>query len=217
MNLTQQLAALRAELALKAPPERRAFFEAKLAELRASFPLGKAAGVGDIAPDFTLPDAEGMPVVLHDLLSLGPVVLTFYRGGWCPYCNLQLRAYQGVLPEIRARGARLVAISPQLPDKSQTTAETNKLTFDVLSDTNSLVAHAYGLSHVMPEDLRDVYRAAKRELPEINGDDSWELPVPGTYVVGQDSRVVMAHLDIDYRDRIDPEDVLSSLRALVSN
>lgn len=128
MGLDQQLADFKAEFLRTAPAGRAALYEAKIEELRASFALEAAAGVGAVAPDFLLPDVKGNPVSLTDLLQRGPVVVTFYRGGWCPYCNIQLRAYQAALPQITALGARLVAISPQLPEQSLSTAQADELT-----------------------------------------------------------------------------------------
>jgi peroxiredoxin len=124
---------------------RPALYEAEIEELRASFAIEAAVGTGDQAPDFVLPHAQGAELSLSNLLQSGPAVVTFYRGGWCPYCNLQLRAYQAALPEMTALGARLVAISPQLPDRSPSTAETNALTFDVLSEVGNTVARRFGL------------------------------------------------------------------------
>jgi peroxiredoxin len=214
MELEQQLAAFKAEFARTAPAGRPALYEAKIEELRASFALEKAIGVGDQAPDFTLPDAQGKPIRLSNLLQFGPVVMTFYRGGWCPYCNIQLRAYQAALPEMIELGARLVAISPQLPEKSRSTAAANELTFHVLSDLGNTVARRFGLVYALPEELRAALRANDKALPGINGDDSWELPVPSTYVIGRDGGVALASIDVDYRKRLDPEDILASLRSL---
>src|SRR5271155_2454374 len=126
MGLEHQLAAFKAEFARTAPAGRPALYEAKIDELRASFALERAIRSGNQAPDFTLPDPQGRDVSLGAPLKEGPAVITFYRGGWCPYCNIQLRAYQAALPEITALGAQLVAISPQLPHGSLSTAETNE-------------------------------------------------------------------------------------------
>jgi peroxiredoxin len=139
MSLQDELDALRAEFVRTASPGRAALYDAKVEELRQAFPIEKALKTGDDAQDFTLPDPSGRPVSLAGLLRNGPAVVTFYRGGWCPYCNLQLRAYQQVLGEIAALGGKLVAISPQLPDGSLSMAEINKLTFDVLSDAGNRV------------------------------------------------------------------------------
>jgi peroxiredoxin len=140
-------------------------------------------------------------------------VITFYRGGWCPYCNIQLRAYQAILPEIAAAGASLVAISPQAPDGTLSTAETNALTFHVLSDVGNRVARSFGLVYSLPEELRVALRSVNKALPDINGDDSWELPVPSTYVVTDDGRVTLAHIDVDYTQRLEPEEILAALRS----
>ena len=213
MKLEEQLAAVRADFARNTPADRAAVYEAKLEEIRASFVSETAVGVGHKAPGFDLPGIDGRRLMLDDILRQGSVVLTFYRGGWCPYCNIQLRAYQAILPQITALGGRLVAVSPQLPDGSLSTAEKNSLTFDVLSDVGNEVAHRYGLVFTLPAELRDAMRASNKALPAINGDDSWELPVPATFVVGRDGRVAFASLDIDHRARPEPEAVLEGLRA----
>jgi len=214
MGLSQQIAAYRAEFARTAPPERQALYEAKIEELRASFAIENAIGPNDRAPEFSLPDARGKSVSLSALLRDGPVVVSFYRGGWCPYCNLELRAYQAVLPQITELGGRLVAISPQLPDGSLSTAEANALTFDVLSDVGNRTARQFGLVYALPQELRDAMQAANRGLPGVNGDESWELPLPATYVIGQDGRVALAYVDVDYRNRLEPDAILAALSSL---
>jgi peroxiredoxin len=214
MNLEQELAAFKAEFSRTAPAGRAALYEAKIEELRADFALASAVGVDEAAPDFALPNAAGKSIVLKELLKFGPVILTFYRGGWCPYCNIQLRAYQGALPQISALGARLVAISPQLPDNSLDTANKNALTFDVLSDVCNEVARSYGLVYSLPEEIRAALRSNNKALPSINGDESWELPVPATYVIARDQRVALAYIDVDYRKRLEPEALLTCLKSL---
>src|ERR1700722_13569852 len=199
MTLKQELADFRAEFERTAPPGRAALYDAKVEELRASFPLDQALAVGDEAPDFSLPDAQGRRVFLADLLRDGPAVVTFYRGGWCPYCNIQLRAYQRALPEIAGLGGQILAISPQLPDGSLSVSEKNALEFDVLGDAGNVVGRSFGLVYALPEELRAVLRLNGKALPGINGDESWELPVPATFVIGQDRRVALAYVDIDYR------------------
>ena len=214
MRLEQELAAFKAEFARTAPTGRAALYEAKIEELRAEFASESAIGVDDPAPDFALPNATAKSVVLKDLLRSGPVVLTFYRGGWCPYCNIQLRAYQGVLPEITGLGGRLVAISPQLPDNSLDTVNKNALTFDVLSDVGNKVARQYGLVYALPEEIRSALRSNNKPLPSINGDESWELPVPATFVVASDQHVALAYVEVDYRKRLEPEALLTCLKSL---
>lgn len=214
MTLEQDLADFRAEWERTAPAGRAELYTTKVEELRASTLFDQALRGGQAAPDFTLPDAQGRPVTLSGLLRGGPVVITFYRGGWCPYCNIQLRAYQRALPEIVALGGRLVAISPQSPDASLGTAEKNALEFAVLSDAGNAVARSFGLVFALPEELRDAMRSAGKLLPDFNGDDSWELPVPATFVIAPDGKVSLAHVEVDYRLRLEPDAIIAALRAL---
>ena len=125
-----------------------------------------------------------------------------------------MRAYQAVLPQIAALGARLVAISPQLPEQSLATAQTDELTFDVLSDVGNHAARRFGLVYALPEELRAALRSNNKALPGINGDESWELPVPATYVIARDGRVVLAYIEVDYRKRLGPDSILDALRSL---
>jgi peroxiredoxin len=169
---------------------------------------------GDAAPDFTLPNARGVPVTLSKLLAKGPVVLVFYRGGWCPYCNLQLRAYQRALPELRALGASLVAVSPEAPDKSLSTTEKNALEFEVLSDVLGEAGRAYRLFFDLSDELKTLYAAGGNDLAQWNADGQWHLPMPATYVIGTDGQVALAYVDAESRNRLEPAEVVSALRAL---
>ncbi|MGF7133347.1 peroxiredoxin [Paraburkholderia sp. EB58] len=214
MELDLELAAFRAEYERTAPAERVALYETKVEELRAAFPIADVLAVGEQAPDFVLPNASGWMVSLSEVLREGHAVVVFYRGGWCPYCNIQLRAYQRLLPQLAQLGANLVAISPQLPDASLSTAQRNVLDFAVLSDAGNGVARSFGLVYSLPEELRQALRSVDKALPGINGDDSWELPVPATFVIAKDGRTVFSHVDIDYRSRCEPDVVLSALRSL---
>jgi peroxiredoxin len=214
MGLQEQLDSFKAQFARAAPAGRAALYETKIDELRASFALSAAVGRGARAPDFTLRDPTGRPVALSELLRSGPAVVTFYRGGWCPYCNIQLRAYQAILPQIAALHASLTAISPQRPDGSLSTAQTNALTFHVLSDAGNKAARSFGLVYALPEELRAALRSNNKALPDINGDESWELPVPATYVIAPDGRVALAHVEVDYRKRLEPGAIIAALKAL---
>jgi peroxiredoxin len=169
--------------------------------------------VGDRAAGFRLPDARGGEIALDDLLIDGPVVLVFYRGAWCPYCNLQLAAFQGGLAEIRAAGAALVAVSPQTPDQSLTFAEQKALEFPVLSDVGNAVAAQYGLVFTQSEAVTATSRQLGIELADFNGDDSNTLPAASTFVIGEDGGIRFASVTGDYRWRVGPEEVLAVLRA----
>jgi peroxiredoxin len=214
MTLAEELEAFRSAFKSKVPPEIRAAMERADSALLASGILERAMKSGDIAPDFALPGADGHMVALKDLLKTGPVVVSFYRGGWCPYCNLELRALQAVLPQIAARGATLLAISPQTADQSLSTAEKNELAFPVLSDSGSTVASAFGIAFDLAEELRPIYTQFNHALPVMNGTDSWVLPIPATYVIAQDGSIAFAFVDVDYRKRLEPVAVLEALIGL---
>ena len=184
--------------------------------VRASGLADSALTVGDAAPTFSLPNASGETVALSDVLASGPVILTFYRGGWCPYCNLELRAYQAMLPEIEAAGATLVAVSPQTPDASLTTQEKKDLTFTVLSDEGNAVARQFGLVHTLPADLVAAYDQFGLDVAGSNGDASGDLPLPATYVIDPDGTIRYAFVDADYTKRAEPSEVLASLQAVAA-
>lgn len=168
------------------------------------------------APDFTLPDALGQPVTLSQLLTQGPVIIIFYRGVWCPYCNLELRAYQKALPQLQELGATLVAISPQTPDHSLSTMEKQGLAFAVLSDVGNQVAREYGLVFTLDKVARALHAQIGADLPAYNGDDSWELPVTATFLVDQSMTVRLASVDPNFFHRLDPSFVLARLKELIS-
>ena len=214
MTLKEELDARLAQFLQTASPDRIAAYQHGVDELAASGFAEGAVKEGDMAPDFSLPNVRGEEVRLSQLLAKGPVVLTFYRGGWCPYCNLQLRAYQRVLPEIRALGASLVAISPELPDKSLSTAEKNALEFEVLSDVADDAGRAYRLVFEFSEALKQVYLASGNDLSQWNANHEWHLPIPATYVIDRNGRVKLAFVDPEYRHRLEPADIISTLRTL---
>lgn len=214
MSLKAELDAFRADFMAQAPAEIREAMSRADMELAASGILDRGLKAGDKVPDFRLPEARGGFVRLKDLLAKGPVVLSFYRGGWCPYCNLELRALQKALPEITGLGAQLVAISPQTPDESLSTAEKNELAFCVLSDVGSVTAKAFGIAFDLAEELRPIYARSGHALPDKNGDESWVLPIPATYVIDSDGTIALAFRDVDYRNRLEPAEIIAALRAI---
>ncbi len=173
-----------------------------------------ALRTGSKAPDFLLPDALGEPVRLSSLIGIGPIVLVFYRGGWCPYCNIQLRAFQRSLSRIRDYGATLVAISPSTPDNSIATREREALEFPVLSDIDNEVAGLYGLVFTVSPEARQILKNVDKDIEAYNGAAGGELPVPATYVVDTNREIRFCEIDIDYRHRTDPESVIEVLRKL---
>ncbi|GAC1605020.1 MAG: peroxiredoxin-like family protein [Acidimicrobiales bacterium] len=213
-TLAQQLKEQNDGARTRIPAETLAVMDAATADVASSWDAEAAVKVGDTAPDFTLPDANGDKVNFAGLLETGPVVLAFYRGGWCPYCSTELRALQASLPELRELGATLVAISPQTPDNSLSTAEKLELAFPVLSDVGNTVSRAFGLVFTLPESLRAVYTGFGLDLPAANGDDSFELPVPATYVIDRNGSVTWRFADADYTRRAEPSDILDAVRTL---
>ncbi len=211
--LQPKLDAIKNNFASKMPAETSAKYEQGIKEVATSGVLATALKVGDTAPDFSLLDATNKPVSLKAMLAKGPVVMTWYRGQWCPYCNLQLREYQEALSEVESAGAQLVAISPQSPDNSLTTAEKNSLTFAVLSDKGNAVAKQYGIAFTLPEIVAGSGKN-KFDLSKYNGDSSNQLPLSATYVIAKNGTIAYAFVDADYRNRAEPGAIIAALKTL---
>lgn len=220
MSLPEKLAAFRSKFEAGGPPWNAPAWvhepmHRATAELVASGAASRALKAGDPAPDFSLPDAEGRMWSSAELLKHGPLVLTFYRGVWCPYCNLDLQALQEALPELQMRGAQLVAVSPQTPSNSRKSVRDNKLTFPILSDAGNDVAAAFGLRFTLPDYLQALYRDTfKNDLAIVNGDPSWTLPMPARYVIAPDGTIAYAEVNPDYTQRPDPSELLPVLEHL---
>ncbi|HTV87143.1 MAG TPA: peroxiredoxin-like family protein [Dyella sp.] len=217
MSLQATLDAFKADFRAGKPPynaptDIHPIMERATADLIASGQAGRAAKAGDVAPSFVLRDAHGHAVSSQELLSSGPLVVSFYRGVWCPYCNFELQALQNTLPLIREAGANLVAISPQLAVNSQKSERVNQLDFPILSDPNNQTAADFGLRYALPDYLVELYQRLKNNLPAFNGDDSWTLPIPARYVIAPDRTIVYAEVNPDYTHRPEPEDLLPLLK-----
>jgi peroxiredoxin len=212
MSLKQELAEYRSGWFKRVPAERQAIMERHIAQLRDG--LAKTAlKVGDRAPSIVLSNAKGETVDVSALLKKGPVIVAFYRGGWCPFCNLELRAFQRLLADIEAAGASLVAISPEKPDDSLSTAEKNALTFEVLSDVGQKVGRAFRLVYEFSDELKSAYNGFGLDIPAKNGTaGEWALPISATYIIDRDGVIIYAYRDADYRDRADPTDILAVLK-----
>lgn len=209
MSLADELVARTEESKSSFTPERAAIYGTAQAAIEASGILENALRTGDRAPMFELPDANGNIVRLADILADGPAIVSFYRGSWCPFCNIELRALQRELEAVSAAGATLVAISPNVPDESLSLAEKLGLTFPVLSDAENAVAKQFNLVYVMEQGLVEFYEGIDRRINEMNGSDKWELPVPATYVIDRDGVIRYDFVDLNHRVRAEPADVVA--------
>lgn len=186
-------------------------FQRGLQAVRETEVAKSAKQVGELAPNFSLQNAQGKTVSLQDYLAKGKVILIWYRGGWCPYCNLTLREMQKELPNFKAEGASLLALTPELPNNSLNTKEKNQLEFEVLSDVGNKVAKQYGVVFQLTPEVAEIYNQAFK-LNEHNGDTTNELPMAVTYIINQDGTIAFAFLDEDYRSRAEPRQITKFLR-----
>lgn len=213
--LQDQLDEITARTRTLVQPERLAIGERSTEELFATGIEQRILPVGATAPDFALPDFSGKLVRSSDLLALGPLIVNFFRGRWCPYCVTELEAWRDLYPALRERGALVVGISPQAQRQSDFTASQHSIPFPILTDTGCAVAEQFGLVWTLPDYLRRYYLGILVNIPFINGDPSWKLPLPATYVLGPGGKVLYAEAHADFRVRPEPEDVLRVLPAFV--
>ncbi|MGB1110311.1 MAG: peroxiredoxin-like family protein [Gammaproteobacteria bacterium] len=181
-------------------------------ELKASGLEGRALRAGDRVPDFSLPDQHGKQRRFADYLQHSAVVLNIYRGGWCPYCNFEMKALAEALAEIRALGAELVGMAPETPEHAAETAGRHAIDIDILSDAGNQVSEQFGLVFDLPESLRPIYQSIGIDIPAFNGDDSFRLPVPATYIVGTDGVILHDFVNADYTQRMEPSEIIAKLR-----
>ena len=209
-SLQDQLDEMTANTRLLVQAERLAIGERAVTELFASGIEDRILPVGTVAPEFALKDATGRMVRSEDLLALGPLVVKFFRGRWCSYCVTELETWRDLYGRLRERNALMVAIGPQIERQSDFMAGHHGLPFPVLSDPGNAVAEQFGLVYTVPEYLRTYYRSILVNIPFVNGDESWRLPLPAAYVIGRDGRVVFAEAHADFRVRPEPEEVLAA-------
>ncbi|MEO1584130.1 MAG: peroxiredoxin-like family protein [Planctomycetota bacterium] len=210
--LGEQLDAMKNSFAQRAPQETIDLFEQGIRDVEAIGVLDTAKKVGDRAPGFELPNAMGDSVSLDAVLAEGSAVVTFYRGSWCPYCNIQLRSYQEHLDTFADLGAQLIAISPETPDVTADSEEAAGYEFHVLSDPGNEAADAFGIRYRLPDELISAFEG-RLNLAERNGDGSWTLPLGATYVINPQGEIIYAFLDADYRTRAEPADIIAALRS----
>ena len=217
MSLQARLDAFKADFEAGKPPYNvpRPVIETMhraTAELIESEIAQRASKAGDVAPSFSLKDPEGNLVNSTDLLKRGPLVLSFYRGVWCPYCNMELQALEAAKLQFDKYGASLVAISPQTAPNSRKSVRQNNLSFPILSDVKGKVGAAFGLRFNLPDYLVELYKQLKNDLPTFNDDPSWTLPMPARYVIGQDGVILYSEVNPDYTRRPEPEDMIPVLQ-----
>lgn len=212
MSLAQQLEELTRKLHALVPAERLAVVDQAINQLEVSGIGERTLSAGETAPAFQLSDGDGMMWRSGDLLRSGPLVIVFYRGRWCAYCNTQLAALQEIHARVAAAGGSLVAVSPQTQKHSYMTRDMHKLRFPVLSDPGNQLAGKFGLVWRLPPELQQMYEAIMTKLPGYNGDQSWELPLAATYIVQPDGKISFARVDVDWRKRPAPEDILNQIR-----
>jgi peroxiredoxin len=211
MTLQDKLDDITAQTRNLVQPERLEMGERAVAELFASGIEDKLLKPGDTAPEFALPDANGRIVRSADLLALGPVVVCFFRGRWCPYCVTELETWRDLFRAVRAQGALLVAISPQTVRQNDFTVTQHTLPFPLLRDEGAAVAAKFGASYSVPEYMQGHYRSILVNIPFINGEPSWRLPVPATFVVDRSGVVQWSQGHADFRVRPEPAEVLKAL------
>lgn len=199
--LSESLKALSDSAKKRHPEDRRKIMDKATDDLRKSDIAKKALKAGDKIPSFKLLNADSKEVSSAELLKKGPMIITFFRGEWCPYCNLQLSSLQNKLPELEALGASVVAISPQTPSSSMASVEKNKLSMHVLSDANARVSKKFGLVFKVPTELKNVYKEMGLDLDKFNGNSDWELPIAATYVVNPQGVITYSFVEVDYTKR----------------
>ena len=212
-TLREELAERRRLMELYVPADTRAVNERAVEELRNSGILTRALKVGDSAPEFNLLNQDGKPVSSGELLSKGPLVIAFLRGRWCPFCCGEAEALNRALPEFQQAGASLVAISPQAVNQAYFMHDQYKLRFPLLVDEGNNVARQFGIAYRVPDSQEKLFSSVFINLPHVNGEPSWELPLPATYVVGRDGKTQYAWVNVDYTQRSEPSEVLDILRA----
>ncbi|MBB1281380.1 peroxiredoxin-like family protein [Pseudoalteromonas sp. SR41-1] len=213
MSLKAQIDAYNVQKDAKLPADVLALMNTTNEELIAQHIKDNALQIGQKVENFSLANHNGENIELADLLKKGPVVISFYRGGWCPYCNLELKALNDYLPQFKTQSAQLIAISPQLPDETLSTAQKNDLEFDVLCDVSNKVAEQFGLLFTLDERIQALYTQFGIDFEHYYGDKSFKLPLPATYVINQKGVITYAFLSEDYTLRAEPIDVMTALES----
>lgn len=213
MSLKAQIDAYNVQKEAKLPADVLALMDTTNEELIAQHIKDNALQIGAKVENFSLVNHNGESIELNDLLNKGPVIVSFYRGGWCPYCNIELKALNDYLAQFKTQSAQLIAISPQLPDETLSTKQKNELDFDVLSDVCNKVAEQFGLLFTLDERIQALYTQFGIDFEHYYGDKSFKLPLPATYVINQEGVITYAFLNEDYTLRAEPIDIMAALES----
>jgi len=213
MSLKAQIDAYNVQKEAKLPADVLALMDTTNEELIAQHIKDNALQIGAKVENFSLVNHNGESIELNDLLNKGPVIVSFYRGGWCPYCNLELKALNDYLAQFKTQSAQLIAISPQLPDETLSTKQKNELDFDVLSDVSNKVAEQFGLLFTLDERIQALYTQFGIDFEHYYGDKSFKLPLPATYVINQEGVITYTFLNEDYTLRAEPIDIMAALES----
>jgi len=214
MLLKEEIKKMQEEMLPQIPDDVLKLLFSKTEELVNSGIAEHTLNEGDGIPQINLPNAVGKMIDVNSMLKDGPVVISFYRGAWCPYCNLELKALQQALSEIKLLDAQLIAISPNTPDNSISSIEKHGLEFEVLTDAGNKIAKEFKLVFNLADELRPIFKQFNFDVPKYNGDESWELPIPATYIVNTDGRIVHSFVNADYTQRMEPNEIISKLKEL---
>jgi peroxiredoxin len=210
-TLKSQIDEFRAKFREMASQEKIKIIENGIATQKLNRGLDGLAKVGDVVLDFNFLDNRGELIQLSQLLKSGPLVFSFYRGGWCPYCNLELRAYESILPKIQSLGANVIALSPEKNENMQSTSQKNNLSFSTGTDEGLRIAKSLGLVFELSAELKELYSKFGHALSDTNSEGLWELPIPATFVIEPNYRITFAYTNLDYRERLEPSQVLEHL------
>lgn len=211
MNLTEVLLEKKNNTKKNVPANKLKVMLESTENLRKNFLSKNALQVGDTLPDFELQDINNKLINLNDIKS-DYLVISFYRGGWCPYCNLELKALQEILLELKTLNGELIAITPETPDNSLTTSEKNEIDFSILSDIDNVYAKSLKLVFKMPDELISIYKEFGLNVNEYNGNENYELPMPATYVINKNREVIYSFVSEDYTERLEPSLIIETIK-----
>ena len=212
MTLNKDLTDVEADIVNRRGSEISVLFDQQIDAAEEHLKNASVANVGNLAKDFTLEDTKAEKVTLSEIVLSGPVILTFYRGSWCNFCNAALKFWDRYVPEIEARGSKLFAIAPEKIEICREFKAASGLKFELLSDSSNVVATMYDLVYELPGTAKETLSSFGTDVGVVNGNGSWEVPVTATYVIGKDQRVMLADCGPDYRKRLEPETVLAVLQ-----